>query len=86
MKKANELNVESNFGKSFEGWWFGVWQNDKLVEFGAGYKRKEKCFKHEREAIKIAKAIKMKPVLCTNPSVISRKAIEKDRLDHPSTI
>ena len=64
------MKVASRFGKQrWNGWWFGVWQDDRLVAFGAGYRDKRRCFKHERKSREQAEQREMPEVKCTNPCV-----------------
>lgn len=64
--------VESNFGKAFNGWWWGVWQDGRIVGFGAGYKRKARCFRHERECLESARQRAMPTVECQS-NVVERR-------------
>lgn len=63
------MNVRNKFGKAPSGWWWAVWQDDRLVGFGAGYKDKRRCFSHEKKCLKLAGKALMFPVECTNPII-----------------
>lgn len=73
--------VESNFGKAFSGWWWGVWQDGRIVGFGAGYKRKARCFRHERECLESARQRVMPTVECQSGEF----GDDAERSDCPST-
>ena len=68
------MNVTSNFGKQrFGGWWFGVWQDGRLVGFGAGYSDKRRCFRDERRTVKAAQEKEMPTVICCNGVICQRE-------------
>jgi hypothetical protein len=69
------VKVESNWGKQpfGVGWWWGVWQDDRLVGFGAGYRDKRRCFAHEVECRKRASKGSVPTVECKNPAVVRRR-------------
>ena len=73
METDNEIDCESNFGRSTSGWWWGVWQGNKLVGFGAGYKRKQRSFRHERECLNEARRRELPEIKCENASVMKRE-------------
>ena len=68
------FDVESNFGKAYNGWWWGVWQDGRIVGFGAGYSRKARCFRHERECVEAAKEREMPAVDCQS-NVVERRVL-----------
>lgn len=63
------VRVEENFGKTLSGWWWGVWQDGRLVGFGAGYRNKRTCFSHQKATAKAAAKDTLPAVKCSNPSV-----------------
>ena len=68
------MKVESNFGRdAILGWWWGVWQDGRLVGFGAGYRGKRRAFRHEADCARAAGKGLMPTVACRNP-IISRRA------------
>lgn len=66
--------VHSNFGHiKGIGWWWGVWQGDRLVGFGAWYRDKRKSFRHEATCLKQArKGQSMPAVPCINHTIVPR--------------
>lgn len=74
MNRAPADPVRENFGRDPIDlrWWWGVWQGERLVGFGAGYPRKSQCFKHQRECLERASRDNLSPVPCTNPVVRPR--------------
>jgi hypothetical protein len=65
-----EIDAHSNSQRSMNGWWWGVWQGTRLVGFGAGYRDKRKCFKHEAACYKLACGGPMPTVECHNYNVV----------------
>lgn len=68
------MSASSNFGREpfGLGWWWGVWQDDRLVGFGAGYRDKRRCFKHEAACLKLAKSARLETMQCANPAIRPR--------------
>jgi hypothetical protein len=71
-RKAAAMKVETRFGKSSGGWWWGVWQGGFLVGFGACYKSKQRCFKHQNACLERANKVELPTVDCENPDVMRR--------------
>lgn len=71
MSDAEGGEMHSNFGhcRFGDGWWWGVWQGTRLVGFGAGYRRKARCFSHQRSCERLAAEVEMPKVMCENPRV-----------------
>lgn len=79
--------VEENFGKTLSGWWWGVWQDGRLVGFGAGYRNKRTCFSHQMTTAKDAAQNTLPTVKCSNPSIERRLTTPPTELkpDPPTT-
>jgi hypothetical protein len=70
----SERDVVSNWGqRPGIGWWWGVWQDGVLVGFGDGYRRKERCFRHERDCKAVAQRQQMPRLECRNPVIQPRE-------------
>ena len=64
--------IGTNWGKTCSGWWWGVWQDARLVGFGAGYRMKKTCFRDELRCRKRAEKQELPAVKCECPYVVSR--------------
>lgn len=66
------IKVETNFGKTSSGWWWGCWQDGVLVGFGAGYRFKKTCFRVESRCKEAAMSKVMPEVECECPYINRR--------------
>lgn len=54
----------------FLGWYWAVWQDGKLVGFGAGYREKRRCLRHQLVCLKRARVAVLPEVVCSNPVIL----------------
>jgi hypothetical protein len=87
MARTATGEVHSNFGRCRfgGGWWWGVWQGWRLVGFGAGYRSKARCFKHERQCKSRAEQGEMQTAPCENPIVVPAEWWLRERVAEAKT-